>query len=157
MRKATWPSVIVNRDISERKRAEQQLEYNLFHDLLTGLPNRRMFMDRLPTAFARKGRETGRSYALLLTNVDHFKVLNQAMGTKAGDPILPEIARCLSAEMRRDDAAARNRTAASDASPFRLGADEFIETVRQLERLLELGCEYGQGYFFSQPMQAKAA
>lgn len=44
--------VIVNRDITERKRAEQQLEHNLFHDPLTGLPNRRKFLDRLHNAFA---------------------------------------------------------------------------------------------------------
>src|SRR5579863_2232604 len=72
--------VIVNRDITERKRAEQQLEHNLFHDPLTGLANRRSFLDRLQNAFARVRRDSGRSHALLLANVDHFKVFNETMG-----------------------------------------------------------------------------
>ena len=69
--------VIVNRDITERKRAEQQLEHNLFHDPLTGLPNRRLFLDRLPL-FAHARHDSGRPYTLLLANIDHFKVFNES-------------------------------------------------------------------------------
>ncbi len=125
--------VIVNRDITERKRAERATGIQpVPRSASPGLPNRRMFMDRLQSAFGRVRRETGRSYALLLANVDHFKVFDEAMGTKAGDHILTEIARRLSVELRQDDATARDRAAASDASLFRLGADKFtilLETV----------------------------
>jgi diguanylate cyclase (GGDEF)-like protein/PAS domain S-box-containing protein len=119
--------VIVNRDITERKRAEQQLEHNLFHDPLTGLPNRRQFLDRLQNAFARRRRDSGRSYALLLVNVDHFKVFNETMGTDKGDLMLTEIARRLVAQIRQDDTLARpiRDRSAIDVVLFRLGGDEF--------------------------------
>src|SRR3954462_11598607 len=62
--------VIVNRDITERKKAEEQLEHNLFHDPLTGMPNRRWFLDGLEDALVQLQRDTKRGYALLLANVD---------------------------------------------------------------------------------------
>jgi PleD family two-component response regulator len=54
---------IVNRDITERKRAEAQLEHNLFHDPITGLPNRRQFLDRLQNSFVQARRDAGRTDA----------------------------------------------------------------------------------------------
>jgi len=117
--------VIVNRDITERKRAEQQLEHNLFHDPLTGLPNRRMFLDRLHSAFPRARRDGGRAYALLLANVDHFKVFNESMGTERGDHVLVEIARRMVGCLRADETIARREKESSDTVLFRLGGDEF--------------------------------
>ena len=82
---------------------------------------------------SRVRRDTGRSYALLLANVDHFKVFNESIGARAGDHILTEIGRRLSAELRQDDVSAKDHGSSSpDATLFRLGGDEFtilLETV----------------------------
>ncbi len=118
--------VIVNRDITERKRAEQQLEHNLFHDPLTGLSNRRSFLDRLQTAFMRSRKESGKPHALLLANLDHFKAFNETMRASAGDQILVEIARRLRDHLHHDQTV--SRTGANvfpEASLYRLGGDEF--------------------------------
>lgn len=120
--------VIVNRDITERKRAEQQLEHNLFHDSLTGLPNRRLFLDRLQHSFVRARRDPSHQYALLIANVDHFKVFNETLSTTGGDHLLQEIARRIAACMRQDDTIARsNHDNGPSGEPLlsRLGGDEF--------------------------------
>jgi diguanylate cyclase (GGDEF)-like protein/PAS domain S-box-containing protein len=116
--------VIVNRDITECKRTEAQLEHNLFHDPLTGLPNRRLFLDRLQNSPVQERRDSGRPHTLLLVNVDRFKVFNETMGTAAGDQILLEIGRRLAAHLQQDDTIAR-RESAGDVALFRLGGDEF--------------------------------
>ncbi|HEX4786719.1 MAG TPA: EAL domain-containing protein [Candidatus Sulfotelmatobacter sp.] len=116
--------VIVNRDVTERKRAEAQLEHNLFHDPLTGLPNRRLFLDRLQYSFARSRKSSGRPHTLLMVNVDHFKVFNESIGTAAGDHILQEIGRRLGAHLREHEAVALQGSSA-EVVAFRLGGDEF--------------------------------
>lgn len=115
--------VIVNRDISERKQAEHQLEHHMLHDALTGLPNRRLFLDRLQHRFAMAQRDSGR-YALLLANLDHFKALNQSLGATAGDQLLAEIARRIEASLRQEDTIGRRESGAEPVLS-RLGGDEF--------------------------------
>jgi diguanylate cyclase (GGDEF)-like protein/PAS domain S-box-containing protein len=118
--------VIVNRDITERKRAEQQLEHNLFHDILTGLPNRRLFLDRLQHLFLQTRRTPGRQCALLLANVDHFKVFNERLGTAAGDLMLLEISRRIGNCLRHGDTVARGENdRRMEPILSRLGGDEF--------------------------------
>src|SRR5208282_5779184 len=99
--------VIVNRDVTERKRAEEQLEHNWFHDTLTGLPNRRLFLDRLQQLSARAKRHSDQQYALLLMDIDRFKAFNDTMGNAAGDKLIAEVGRRLSACLRHDDTVAR--------------------------------------------------
>ena len=117
--------VIVNRDITERKRAEEKLEHNLFHDPLTGLPNRRLFLDRLRNAFLQTKRDSERQYALLLANVDHFKVFNERLGTAAGDQVLQEIARRMGTCLRQGDTVFRGGNDIAEPVLSRLGSDEF--------------------------------
>jgi diguanylate cyclase (GGDEF)-like protein/PAS domain S-box-containing protein len=119
--------VIVNRDVTDRKRAEEQAEHNSFHDGLTGLPNRRLFLDRLEQAFERAQRKPERQYALLLVDLDDFKVFNDTMGSAVADQVIIEIGRRLGACLRDEDTVSRPQDASSTKSAVlsRLGGDEF--------------------------------
>jgi diguanylate cyclase (GGDEF)-like protein/PAS domain S-box-containing protein len=126
--------VIVNRDVTERKRAQEQLEHNSFHDALTGLPNRRLFLERLQHLFLRAQRNPERRYAVLLVDLDHFKLFNDTMGPAIGDRVIVEIGLRLGACLRAEDTVTRveNVFAVPDAVLSRMGGDEFTLLIEDL-------------------------
>ena len=100
------------RDIRERKEAEERIRHMAHHDTLTGLPNRRMFIDRLHQVLARSKRD-GTTVAVLCLDLDRFKHVNDLGGHAAGDELLKQVAQRLADSIRTEDTAAR------------LGGDEF--------------------------------
>ena len=107
-------------DITDRKRAEEQLLHDAFHDALTGLPNRALFMDHVKMAIQRSRRSGDRLFAALFLDLDRFKIINDSLGHMVGDQLLVGIAHRLEACLRPGDTVAR------------LGGDEFTILLEDL-------------------------
>ncbi len=144
--------VLTLRDISDRKRAVEELRHNAYHDALTNLPNRTLFTERLEQAVKRAKTEDGYAFALLFLDLDRFKIVNDSLGHAIGDELLVATARRLESCLRQGDTIARfggdefgillddiekcdraisvaQRIATSLASPFKLNGNEvFIST-----------------------------
>jgi len=131
-------------DITSRKMEEERLVHDVFHDALTGLPNRALFMDRLRRALERTRRRKDHAFAVLFLDLDSFKAINDNLGHIMGDQLLIQLSRRLTACLRTTDTIAR------------LGGDEFTilledlsddhEASRIVERLqkeLERPCKLG--------------
>jgi diguanylate cyclase (GGDEF)-like protein/PAS domain S-box-containing protein len=119
--------VIVNRDVTDRKHTEKLLEHNSFHDGLTGLPSRRLLLDRLQRSFIRARRNPDYQYSILLVDLDNFKALNDTLGPVAGDQVIMELGGRLASCLRHHDTVARpgNQIPSTDAVLSRMGGDEF--------------------------------
>jgi diguanylate cyclase (GGDEF)-like protein/PAS domain S-box-containing protein len=109
----------IGRDISDRKRAEGETQRLAFYDTLTGLPNRRLLLDRLAQAQVASARSK-RHGALFFLDLDNFKDLNDTLGHDVGDLLLKQVAQRLLSCLRESDTAAR------------LGGDEFVVLLLEL-------------------------
>lgn len=98
--------VLTTRDVRERKVLERRLQQAALQDLLTGLPNRALFLDRIEHALASNARRGG-STVVLSVNIDGFKRINEGLGHAAGDRLLQEFGRRLQAALRAADTGAR--------------------------------------------------
>lgn len=107
-------------DLSERRRLENELRHLALHDSLTGLPNRRLFLDRLQHALERGSRRS-ETHAVLFIDIDDFKSVNDRLGHEGGDALLREVSIRLRSCLRTEDTAAR------------LGGDEFAVLIEGVE------------------------
>ncbi|MBS0569317.1 MAG: EAL domain-containing protein [Proteobacteria bacterium] len=118
----------VMNDITDRKRAEQELRYLANYDTLTGLPNRTLLGERLAHAVIR-ARRTSRKVAVLFLDLDRFKHVNDSMGHAAGDRVLKAVGERLCEKVRES------------ATVARLGGDEFtvvLEDVQHMDQVLRV-------------------
>lgn len=122
-------------DITSRKTAEEEIQHLAYYDSLTGLPNRRLLMDRLNQALVSSARGKGGG-AILFLDLDHFKTLNDTLGHDVGDSLLKQVSERLTSCVREGDTVAR------------IGGDEFVimleglsDSIFEAARQAEIICE----------------
>ena len=113
--------VVVSRDVTERKKIEENLRHLSYHDMLTGLPNRILFSDRLKQAIAAAKRDKRHILSMMFMDLDNFKEINDRFGHAAGDLALKEVASRIQDCLRESDTAAR------------MGGDEFVVLLPTIE------------------------
>ena len=110
-------------DISELKKAERQISHQAFHDTLTNLPNRALFMEHLNMAIKRGKRRGDYHFAVLYLDIDRFKLVNDSLGHSVGDNLLTAFADRIQTSLRDIDTLAR------------LGGDEFVILLEDIEEV----------------------
>ena len=108
-------------DISELKKAERQITHQAFHDTLTNLPNRALFIEHLNMALKRGKRRPEYRFAVLYLDIDRFKLVNDSLGHSVGDKLLKAFAERIQDSLREIDTLAR------------LGGDEFVILLEDIE------------------------
>ncbi len=135
--------IVLIRDVTKRKLADEQIAFLAYHDSLTALPNNRLFKDRLQHAISQAERSE-KMLAVLFLDLDRFKLINDTMGHSAGDELLKITSQRLIEAVRKTDSVAVNASGSGlNSSVARLGGDEFtillegIETVKTVTRIAE--------------------
>ena len=130
------PALILGiiQDVTQLKKAEEEIRFLAFYDGLTGLANRMLFMDRLEQAIEDSIRNK-KHFALLFLDLDHFKRINDTLGHHIGDLLLKKVAENIKNSIRSTDSATRikEQTRQNDSLIARLGGDEFTILVSDLK------------------------
>ncbi|WDP84328.1 MAG: GGDEF domain-containing protein [Desulfobacter sp.] len=117
---------VLYEDISSRKKYEAQMLHQAFHDSLTGLPNRALFMERLNRALERSKRRKEYKFAVLVIDLDNFKFVNESIGHLAGDEFLNQFSDQVGQCIRSTDTIAR------------MGGDEFAVLLEEFQAPKEI-------------------
>jgi len=122
------------RDITDRKKAIEQISFMAYHDSLTNLPNRHLLKDRLQQTLA-SAKKYNRIVAILFLDLDNFKRINDTLGHDHGDKLLLNVADRLQGYVRNSDSIARLEVERGDTTIARLGGDEFTILLTEIKHI----------------------